>query len=225
MKLGISKGRGFLDCIQLLAEAGISVPADFRSGRLPIFNDPKLDLVCAQTRAGDLPWLLDQGFLDVAITSPIIMEEYGSAGLVELAPLNIQICRLSLIGELARGQVPPRRVCTRYPRVTLNRARSLMPGTEIIRLSGSHEISLSLGFADAIVDVVESGWTLQAMRLVEWEVLYPRVTHGLWAKCGDESSHDWLRTFLPAVFPAQSADCLVGETERTQAESDDTGFG
>jgi ATP phosphoribosyltransferase len=201
MRLGIGKGRGFQDSLQILAAAGISAPADFRSGRLPLFHARDQDLVCAQTRESDLPWLVEQGHLDLAIASPVIMEEHGSPGLVELASLDIQLCRLSLIVQRGRPAVPIRRVCTRFPNVTLRRSRSLKPGTEIIRLTGSHEISLALGFADAIVDIVETGWTLATMELEELELLYPRVTHGLWARLGDEASKDWLRTFLPGVLP------------------------
>lgn len=201
MRLGISKGRGFHDSLQILAAAGIPAPADFRSGRLPIFRAREQDLVCVQTRASDLPWLLEQGFLDAAIASPIIMEEHGNPGLLELAALDMQLCRLSLIVQRGRPQAPLRRVCTRFPNLTASRARTLEPGAEIIRLSGSHEISLALGFADAIVDVVETGWTLAAMHLEELEVLYPRVTHGIWARLGDEISQEWLRTFLPGVLP------------------------
>jgi ATP phosphoribosyltransferase len=212
MKLGISKGRGFHDSLRILEAAGISAPAEFQSGRLPIFQSREQDFVCVQTRASDLPWLLEQGFLDTVIASPIIMEEHGNPDLIELAALDMQLCRLSLIVQRGRADAPLRRVCTRFPNLTASRACSLEPGTEIIRLSGSHEISLALGFADAIVDVVETGWTLAAMQLEELEVLYPRVTHGIWARLGDEASKDWLRTFLPEVLPIEqdAADARVG---------------
>ena len=207
MRLGISKGRGFHDSLQILAAAGICAPADFRSGRLPVFHAPAQDLVCAQTRASDLPWLVERGFLDMAVASPILMEEHGSSRLVELAPLDIQLCRLSLIVPRGRPPGPVRRVCTRFPNLTLRRARVLEPGAEILRLSGSHEVALALGFADAIVDIVETGWTLAAMDLEELEVLCPRITHGVWARLGDEASGDWLRTFLPGVLAAGEVRC------------------
>ena len=54
------------------------------------------------------------------------------------------------------------------------------------------------------------------MQLVELEVLYPRVIHGLWARSGDQFSHDWLRTFLPVVVPAQSAGGIEGAAEQTR---------
>ena len=53
------------------------------------------------------------------------------------------------------------RVATKYPQLTSEYFGSRGTPVEIIRLSGSVELAPSLGLCDVIVDLVETGRTLQ----------------------------------------------------------------
>jgi ATP phosphoribosyltransferase len=51
-------------------------------------------------------------------------------------------------------------VATKYPRVTAAHFQEQGVSVEVVRLAGSVEIAPGLGLADCIVDVVETGRTL-----------------------------------------------------------------
>jgi ATP phosphoribosyltransferase len=53
------------------------------------------------------------------------------------------------------------RVATKYPRVASNHFLARGVSAEVVRLAGSVEIAPGLGLADCIVDVVETGRTLE----------------------------------------------------------------
>ena len=53
------------------------------------------------------------------------------------------------------------RVATKYPRVAAAHFLERGVSVEVVRLAGSVELAPSLGLADCIVDVVETGRTLE----------------------------------------------------------------
>ena len=58
-----------------------------------------------------------------------------------------------------------RRVATSFPRITESYLRSHGAEVHLVTISGSVEVMVALGVADAIVDLVETGSTLAANRL------------------------------------------------------------
>ena len=54
------------------------------------------------------------------------------------------------------------RVATKYPRVAAAHFLERGVSVEVVRLAGSVELAPGLGLADCIVDVVETGRTLEA---------------------------------------------------------------
>lgn len=61
------------------------------------------------------------------------------------------------------------RVATKYPRIAANHFGARGRPVEIIELSGSVELAPTLGLADCIVDLVETGGTLRENGLKEVE--------------------------------------------------------
>ncbi|MBN1955294.1 MAG: ATP phosphoribosyltransferase [Anaerolineae bacterium] len=59
------------------------------------------------------------------------------------------------------------RVATRYPNLTRAYFRRCGVAVEVVHLSGSIELAPSVGLADLVVDVVETGRTLRENGLVE----------------------------------------------------------
>lgn len=51
-------------------------------------------------------------------------------------------------------------------------------------MEGSHEVALSLGITDAIIDVIETGKTIKRMNLIELDCI-KECSHGIWIKKGD----------------------------------------
>jgi ATP phosphoribosyltransferase len=154
-----SKGRLREPAIELLHDAGLGpeTPGD-RALAFPCRNAPVEALL---VRADDIPEYVQDGVVDCGITGLDIVRERG-ADVTELAKLGFGACSLeaavpteSTLQSLddLRGA----RVATSFPRL----ARELLPGVELVDVSGSVELAPRLGLAEAIVDLVSSGSTLR----------------------------------------------------------------
>jgi ATP phosphoribosyltransferase len=196
MRIGIAKGRGFAECLEMVAATGIELPRDFRSGRLTIVDTGDVRVVAA--RGSDLPWLLREGHVDVAAGSSVWFEEASHPAIAEAVELDLCRCRLSLI---APEHASLRRVCTRFPNLTRKGLARRAPEAELVFLAGSNEIALTMGFADAIVDIVETGWTLRRFSLGEVEVLLP-VHHAIWTRRGETPALAFAHALESAAVPA-----------------------
>lgn len=198
VRIAFGKGRGVEACIRLLKDRSIVVPPEFPSGRLTAFHSPDHDLVVVQVRNIDLPWLLEQGHIDIAFGSSVWFEEHGSPMLVQLHSLDICPCRLSLIVPENNEPLSVRRICTRFPRTTWRKTNAFLPNAQIIQMAGCNEVGLVLELCDAIVDVVETGWTLRSLGLTEHKVLC-NLNHGVWIHRDRKHRIPSLRGLLPWI--------------------------
>jgi len=120
-------------------------------------------------RTDDIPLLCAEGAIDMGITGGDLIEEAGVT-LTTRLPLDIGRCRLSVCVPDAGDFNAPidldgRRVATSFPRITERYFAEHQAKVHLVPLSGSVEIMISLGVADAIVDLVQTGSTLAANRL------------------------------------------------------------
>lgn len=120
-------------------------------------------------RADDIPVLCAEGAIDLGISGSDLIEESG-VELVTRLPLGVGKCRLAVCVPTDSPVTSPAdlngcRVATSFPRVTQEYCREHNAQVHLVSLSGSVEIMISLGVADAIVDLVETGSTLAANRL------------------------------------------------------------
>jgi len=167
LRIGLpSKGRLADQAAELLDLAGLNFRRQERGlfarvGGLPI------DITFLRT--DDIPLLCAEGAIDMGITGGDLIEEAGVALTTRLA-LDIGRCRLSVCvpddgGIKAPGDLDGRRVATSFPRITERYFAEHQAQVHLVPLSGSVEIMISLGVADAIVDLVQTGSTLAANRL------------------------------------------------------------
>jgi len=173
--LALSKGRIFDETLPLLAAAGISVEAvqsDSRKLIVPT-GDPDVRLIIV--RASDVPTYVRYGAADLGVAGRDVLLESGVEGIYQPIDLGIARCRLCVAvpqgfdyaQAVRRGA--RMRVATKY--VDCARQHFALKGVhvDLIKLYGSMELAPLVGLADAIVDVVSSGGTLRANRLVEVE--------------------------------------------------------
>lgn len=167
LRLGIpSKGRLSELSEKLLNDAGIR----FRRTNRSLFAKVKdLPLEIAFLRTDDIPVLCAEGAIDLGITGGDLVEEAGVAVQTKLR-LGEGACRLSIcVPDDSPIQSPAEmagsRIATSFPQVTQRFFDQLNCPISVVRLSGSVEVMISLGVADAIVDLVETGSTLAANRL------------------------------------------------------------
>jgi ATP phosphoribosyltransferase len=167
LRIGIpSKGRLADQSTRLLGEAGLSFRRQDRSLFARVRGMP-VDVTFLRT--DDIPVLCAEGAIDLGITgSDLICESQVDVN-TRLA-LGVGKCRLALcVPEDAPLNAPAQlrgcRVATSFPRVTAAFLDKHGADVHLVPLSGSVEIMIALGVAEAIVDLVETGSTLAANRL------------------------------------------------------------
>jgi ATP phosphoribosyltransferase len=167
LRIGIpSKGRLAEITSDLLKEAGLS----FRRNERSLFARVReMPVEVTFLRPDDIPVLCAEGAIDLGITGSDLVEESGTELLMRLA-LGIGNCRLAICvpddGPVKKpADLAGKRVATSFPNVTRNYLKRHGVEVHIVELTGSVEVMITLGVADAIVDLVETGSTLAANQL------------------------------------------------------------
>ncbi len=171
--IAISKGRILEEALPLMAQADIVPGEDPSRSRKLVFatNTPGVQLLVI--RAADVPTYVEYGAADMGVAGKDVLLEYEGDELYEPLDLGIARCRMMLAGP---ESTPPRsgrlRIATKY----INTARAYFAErgiqVEIIKLYGSMELAPLLGLSDQIVDLVDTGNTLEANGLVPLETLF-----------------------------------------------------
>lgn len=167
LRIGVpSKGRLSELAGELLKQAGISFRRQERSLFARVSEMP-VDITFLRT--DDIPILVAEGAIDMGITgSDLILE--SQADVITRLDLGVGKCKLALCVpddapfDSAAG-LNGKRIATSFPNVTREYLKRHNAAAHLVELGGSVEIMVTLGVADAIVDLVETGSTLAANRL------------------------------------------------------------
>lgn len=167
-----SKGRLFEETMELLLEAGIKLNNIKRALLIPAKDFPVEILFL---RDDDIPQAVSTGVADIGIVGENeFIEKDEKAKIVKR--LGFSKCRLSLAipkDEIYNGieWFNNRKIATSYPGILDAFLKERNIDAEIHIISGSVEISPSIGLSDAIFDIVSSGGTLVSNRLKEVEIV------------------------------------------------------
>jgi ATP phosphoribosyltransferase len=180
--LALSKGRIFDDSLPLLRAAGIEVLEDPEKSRKLIIGTTRADVQVVLVRASDVPTYVQHGGADLGVAGFDILLEHsasegagGAVGLYRPLDLKIANCRMSVATRAdfdyasAVRQGSRIRVATKYTHIARQHFASKGVHVDLIKLYGSMELAPLTGLADAIVDLVSTGSTLKANKLVEVE--------------------------------------------------------
>lgn len=173
LRIGVpSKGRLSELAGELLAQAGLSFRRQERSlfarvGEMPV------DITFLRTE--DIPVLCAEGAIDMGITGSDLVTEADVEVHTRLE-LGVGRCKLALcVRDDSPIDTPAKlngcRVATSFTHITENYCKKHGAAVHLVPLSGSVEIMISLGVADAIVDLVETGSTLAANKLRVLDVI------------------------------------------------------
>ncbi|MGE5665455.1 MAG: ATP phosphoribosyltransferase [Betaproteobacteria bacterium] len=173
--LALSKGRIFDETLPLLTAAGITPAEDPETSRKLIIGTSRSDLRIVLVRASDVPTYVQHGAADLGVAGQDVLMEHGGDGLYLPLDLGVARCRLCVAvpegfdyaASVRRGA--RLRVATKYVRTAREHFAAKGVHVDLIKLYGSMELAPLAGLADAIVDLVSSGGTLRANRLVEVE--------------------------------------------------------
>src|SRR6185503_4352982 len=111
-------------------------------------------------RTDDIPVLCAEGAIDLGITGSDLVAESGASVATRLK-LCVGNCRLAMCvpddSDVKRpGDLNGKRVATSFPHVTTAFLAKHNAKPHIVHLTGSVEVMIALGVADAIVDLVET---------------------------------------------------------------------
>jgi ATP phosphoribosyltransferase len=165
-----NKGRLNQSAIRLMNRIGFPVPESTNRTLLAEFSKGRYQILLA--RAQDIPELVELGAADLGITGLDIVRE--TARKVEtVMDLDFGRCRLVLaVPEESDIREPSQvrdgsTVATSFPRLTSEYFSGLGKKVDIAEVSGATEVAPSIGLADVVTDLTETGSTLKLNHLRE----------------------------------------------------------
>ncbi len=171
LKVAMPKGRIYKQASKMFREAGLAIPDTFDDTRKLIIPVPGAQMEFIMAKPVDVPTYVEYGVADIGIVGKdVLMEE--NRDVYELLDLGIAKCRMSVIGLPDWEPVLNPRVATKYPNVASQYFRQQGQQVDVIKLNGSIELAPLIGLADRIVDMVETGATIQENGLVEMEEIF-----------------------------------------------------
>jgi ATP phosphoribosyltransferase len=206
--LALSKGRIFDDTLPLLQAAGIEIATPDESSRALVLATSRADLRVVLVRASDVPTYVQHGGADLGVAGLDVLLEHGQDGLYVPLDLRIAACRMSVaVREDFDYQAAVRqgsRICvaTKYTNLARQHFADKGVHVDLIKLYGSMELAPIMGMADAIVDLVSTGSTLKANRLVEVETFLHVTARLVVNQASLKLQREALRPLLDALAQA-----------------------
>ncbi|MBK8524931.1 MAG: phosphoribosyltransferase [Pseudomonadota bacterium] len=173
--IALSKGRIFDETLPLLAAAGIVPVENPETSRKLIIGTNRPDVRVVIVRATDVPTYVQYGAADLGVAGKDVLIEHGGEGLYQPLDLNIAKCRMMVAVpegfdyERAVRQGNRLKVASKYIKTAREHFAAKGVHVDLIKLYGSMELAPLAGLADAIVDLVSTGGTLKANKLVAVE--------------------------------------------------------
>lgn len=162
LNIALPKGRLGEKVYAMFEKAGYECPSIHQANRKLIFENPEKQVRYFWVKPSDVPIYVERGAADLGIAGKDILLEY-EPDIYELMDLGLGKCRMAIAGPKDFHDDGERtlKVATKFTHITADYYASLGRQIDIIRLNGSIEIAPILGLSDVIVDIVETGATLQ----------------------------------------------------------------
>lgn len=159
--LALAKGRTARDTFTILENSGIYFNDFHKNSRKLIFFDEINNIKLLYVKAVDVPTYVEKGAADIGIVGKDNILE-SQANIYELLDLNIGKCKFV---AASKSQQPIKNyrsltVASKYTYVANNFFSKKGIPVETIKLNGSVELAPLIQLADVIVDIVETGTTL-----------------------------------------------------------------
>lgn len=216
LTIALSKGRVFDEALSLLGAAGIKPAEDLETSRKLIIGSSRPQVRFIIVRAADVPTYVQHGAADLGIAGKDVLLEHGGDGLYQPVDLRIGRCRLVVAtrrgfdyaGVVQRGG--RLRVATKYVATAREHFAAKGMHVDLIKLYGSMELAPLVGLAEAIVDLVSSGNTLNANDLVAVEEIMPISARLIANPAALKLKRDVMQPLLDAIAGAVAAESVNG---------------
>lgn len=212
--LALPKGRILEEAVPLLARVGIEPEPAFHdeNGRRLQFATNVANISIIRARSFDVATFVAFGAAQIGIAGSDVLMEFSYPENYSPLDLSIGNCRLVVAEpeEMVASDDPSRwshvSVATKYPNLTRRYFAERGVQAECIKLNGAIELAPALGLARRIVDLVDTGHTLTANRLVEIEhiadVSSRLVVNRTALKTRSNLLNGWIQLFRQAVNDA-----------------------
>lgn len=174
LNIALPKGRLGDKVYELFASIGYDCSEIYSDNRKLVFENKENGVRYLLVKPSDVAIYIAHGAADIGVVGKDILEE-GNFDIYELLDLNLGKCNMCVAApnDYVEDFDRPLRVATKFVNIAKNYYISLNREIEIIKLNGSIEIAPILGLSDVIVDIVESGKTLQENNLRVYEKIMP----------------------------------------------------
>ena len=210
--IALTKGRILREVLPLLASAGIVPLEDITKSRKLIFDTNLPNLRLMIIRGVDVPTYVEFGSADLGILGKDVLVEYGEERFYEPLDLKLAQCRLMTaqpcfsVGDVGKSHRARVRVATKFTRIASEYYASRGEQVDLVKLNGALELAPSLGLADVIVDIVDSGMTLRANGLEAKEVVLEVSSRVIVNKGSMKIKNQSIREILTQLSKAVGSD-------------------
>ena len=174
LNIALPKGRLGEKVYDIFEKAGYECPSLREPNRKLIFTNDEVGVRYFWAKPTDVPVYVERGAADIGVAGKDILLEY-SPDVYELLDLGMGRCRMCVAGpaDFTDNQAYTLRVATKFPNIARKYFSEQSRQIDIINLHGSIELAPIVGLSDVIVDIVETGKTLQENGLAALQTVVP----------------------------------------------------
>jgi len=199
LTVALAKGRLAKDTIKRLRAAGMGSAVNINSRKL-VFRDEKDGIEYLLVKPVDVVTYIEKGVADIGVVGKdIILEQ--NIDVYELLDLQLGICAFAVAGFPGTDLYGPEKVlkiATKFPNIT----KKYFAGKreiETIYLNGSVELAPLMSMSDCIVDLVETGNTLEENGLVILEKMFDIQAKIIGNRASYCFCYDKIQKFIKAI--------------------------
>jgi ATP phosphoribosyltransferase len=201
--IALTKGRILDEVLPLLQRAGIAPLEDMESSRKLIFDTTAPGVQIMVIRGSDVPTYVEFGSADIGVVGKDLLMEHGSEEFYEPLDLRLARCRLMTAAPVGAVTLTGRmKVATKFANITKRYFAEQGIQVDVIKLNGALELAPSMGLADIIVDIVDSGNTLKANGLEPLQLIAQISSRVIVNKAAMKMKHAVIRPLLQQLSEA-----------------------
>jgi len=175
LRIALAKGRIALQAAELFESIGINCSPLKEGTRKLIIRDPGSMVEFILVKPKDVAKYVELGAVDMGVVGKDMLLEQ-QPDLYEVLDLGIGKCRMVVAGP-KKPQVflnkAVKVVATKYPVTAQTYFREKRESIQVVNLDGSVELAPLVGLSNVIVDLVETGRTLEENGLVILDEICP----------------------------------------------------
>lgn len=204
--IALTKGRILEEVLPLFEQAGIAPLEDIHVSRKLIFDTTVSGVQIMVIRGTDVPTYVEFGSADIGVVGKDLLLEHGSDDFYEPLDLQLAKCRLMTAAPVGAAPILGRmKVATKFANITKRYFAEQGVQIDVIKLNGALELAPSMGLADIIVDIVDSGNTLKANGLEPLALIAPISSRVIVNKAAMKMKHAVILPLLERLAAAVEA--------------------